>query len=224
MTSSTQFITVFLGAPGAGKGTQAAAAAEALGLAHISSGDMFRRAVGKDDDLGRTVRGYIEQGSLVPDEITIRMVLSELQGSDLGVILDGFPRNLKQASSLDAALCQEGKAVNQVIYINVAEEDLLRRLSNRWLCRQCQAPYTRLGDNSPAFCTKCKGELYQRPDDQPETIRKRLGVFFSETAPLVAYYQDQGKLCEIDGSGDIDVITQRITKALQNGGGVGHRC
>jgi len=215
MTPGMGLITVFLGAPGAGKGTQAAAVAEALGLTHISSGDMFRRAVAREDELGSTVRACMEKGALVPDEITTRMVLDELKGAAQGIILDGFPRNLNQAASLDEALTQEGRALDIVIYIKVAEEELLRRLSSRWLCRLCQAPYTRLGDNGPTSCTKCPGELYQRSDDQPETVKARLKVYFSETAPLISYYQNQGKLCEIDGEGAIDTITPSINAALQ---------
>lgn len=224
MTSlSAGLITIFLGAPGAGKGTQAAAAAQALGLTHISSGDMFRRAVESQGELGNIVRAYMEKGSLVPDEITIRMVLNELGSDRQSIILDGFPRNLTQATSLDKALGQEDRGVDRVIYINVSNDELLRRLSSRWLCRQCQAPYTRTGDGGPAFCSKCTGELYQRPDDQPETIKKRLAVYFTETAPLVAHYRGQGKLCEIDGEGGVEAITKRVIKALEGGGKVEHR-
>ncbi len=223
MAHSTQFITVFLGAPGAGKGTQAAVVAEALELAHISSGDMFRRAVERSDELGRIVRSYMEKGALVPDDITTSMVLGELKGSVRGIILDGFPRNLKQAISLDGALRQESRAVDRVIYINVAEDELLRRLSSRWLCRKCQAPYTRPGGEGSAFCAKCSGELYQRPDDQAATVKKRLEVYFTETSPLIAYYRDQGKLSEIDGEGEVGVIAKRITEALQNEGRIGYQ-
>ncbi|MCL2150018.1 MAG: adenylate kinase [Dehalococcoidia bacterium] len=213
--------TVFLGAPGAGKGTQAAAAAQALRLAHISSGDMFRRAIARDDELGRTVCAYLEKGTLVPDEITTRMVLDELKGSNQGIILDGFPRNLRQAMSLDAALGREDRALGCVIYIKVAESELLRRLSARWLCRQCQAPHTCPNGEGETTCQKCAGELYQRPDDQPETVQRRLEVYFAETAPLIAYYRDQDKLCEIDGEGEVETITQRITEVLRDGESIG---
>jgi adenylate kinase len=208
-------IVVFLGAPGAGKGTQAASVAEAMGLKHISSGDMFRRAVERSDDLGRTVRGYMEKGALVPDEITTRMVLDELKGSARGIILDGFPRNLNQAVSLDQALRRENRAVDRVVYIRVEQDELLRRLSSRWLCNGCQSPYTHTGYASPAVCPKCGGQLYQRTDDQPETVHKRLAVYFKETAPLIDYYHRQGKLSEVEGQGEVGDITQRINAALK---------
>ena len=224
MSHQNGLIAVFLGAPGAGKGTQAAAAAQALGLEHVSSGDMFRVAAGRDDELGNTIRTCMEKGVLVPDEITIHMVLNELKNSRQGIILDGFPRNLKQAISLDEAIRQEGRAVDTVIYINVAEDELLRRLSSRWLCRQCQAPHTRTEDTDPITCAKCEGELFQRPDDQRDTIKKRLEVYFSETAPLISYYRDQHKLCEINGEGEISDITQHIIKALQCGGASDCHC
>jgi adenylate kinase len=213
-SKASNTIAVFLGAPGAGKGTQAASVAKVLNLQHISSGDMFRRAVERADNLGRTVRTYMEKGALVPDEITTRMVLDELKASGRGIILDGFPRNLKQAMILDEALQQEQRAVDRVVYIKVSEAELLRRLSSRWLCRRCQAPYTQADKVLPAVCAKCSGELYQRPDDQPETVRKRLTVYFTETAPLIAYYRKQNKLDEVDGQGEVTTISKRIISAL----------
>ena len=211
---STPLIIVFLGAPGAGKGTQASATAQAFKLRHVSSGDMFRRAVERNDELGNTVRSYMEKGELVPNEITTKMVLSELKGENRGIILDGFPRNLMQATSLDQALENEGQSVGCAIYIKVVQDELLRRLSSRWLCRNCQAPYTRTQNQSLSTCEKCNGDLYQRRDDQPETVKNRLEVYFSETAPLIAYYRDRGKLREIDGEGEVSAITQRIAEAL----------
>jgi len=216
MTNQTKSpINVFLGAPGAGKGTQAAAVARELGLRHISSGDMFRRAVERADELGQTVRAYMEKGALVPDAITTRMVLAELNSGGQGIILDGFPRNLAQAESLDQALSGAGKAVDSAIYIKVAEDELLKRLSSRWLCRKCQAPYTRPGGSGSSICPACGGELYQRADDQPDTVRNRLTVYFKETAPLIEYYRKQNKLREIDGEGDVAGITQRIVAAMK---------
>ena len=214
MPKPADLILVFLGAPGAGKGTQAAAVAQKLGLKHVSSGDMFRSAVERADELGRTVRTYMEKGILVPDEITTRMVLDELRHAGRGIILDGFPRNLNQAQSLDEALNKEGRRVGRVVYIKVPEDELLRRLSSRWLCRRCQAPFTRTDKDGLSFCARCSGELYQRPDDQPETVKKRLKVYFAETAPLVEYYRMQGNLIEIEGQGEIGAITSRIVSAL----------
>ena len=209
-------ILVFLGAPGAGKGTQAAEVARELGMAHISSGDLFRQAVERGDEMGRLVKSYMEKGALVPDEITIGMVLERLSqpSAQNGVILDGFPRNLVQAEKLDQALAGREEAVSAVVYIRVAEAELVKRLSSRWLCRNCQAPYTRGDDDGPANCRKCGGELYQRADDRPETVKKRLEVYFSETAPLIDYYRRQGVLAEIDGEGAVEAVTRRIVSAV----------
>jgi adenylate kinase len=207
-------IIVFLGAPGAGKGTQASAVAEEIGLKHISSGDMFRRAVERADDLGNTVRKYMENGALVPDEITTRMILDELSASSKGIILDGFPRNLRQAQCLDAALANKHREVDSVIHISVPEGEILRRLTSRWICSHCQSPHTLTEEANQAVCTKCAGGLYQRVDDQPKTVKKRLEVYFLETAPLTEYYRKQGKLLEIEGQGDIDMITRHIVSAL----------
>ena len=209
---------IFMGAPGAGKGTQASMVAEKLNLAHISSGDLFRQALEQGTELGMQAKSYMERGILVPDEITIQMVMERLSAPDSenGVILDGFPRNLPQAEALDSALGEQGKTIAKVIYIRVSEDELVSRLSRRWLCRQCQAVYNTA--NSPpkvkGKCDKCGGTLYQRPDDKPETVKKRLGVYFAETAPLIDYYRRQGKLLEIEGEGSVEEVTRRIVSAL----------
>ena len=208
-------ITVFLGAPGAGKGTQAGLVSRELGLKHISSGDMFRKAAEKQDRLGQSLRSYMEKGALVPDEITTGMVLQEIEGSSHGIILDGFPRNLNQAISLDEALAKETASIDSVIYILVKEPELLERLSGRWLCRSCQAPY-RSSANLPDRCSRCGGELYQRTDDRIETIKHRLNVYFNDTAPLIDYYRKQAKICEVDGTGEIDEVTKRIVFAIKD--------
>jgi adenylate kinase len=210
-------IIIFLGAPGAGKGTQAAGVARELNMAHISSGDLFRQAVERGDDLGRRVKAYMEKGMLVPDEITIQMVLDRLAqpSPQKGIILDGFPRNLVQAESLDKALTAQHEAVKRVVYIRVEQPELIRRLSTRWLCRKCQAPYTRDGAASQAVsCQKCGGELYQRADDSPETVKNRLEVYFRDTTPLIDYYRCQRKLAEIDGEGAVNIVTDRIVSAV----------
>ena len=210
---------IFLGAPGAGKGTQAANAARELGLVHIASGDLFRQALEEGTELGLKAKSYMEKGVLVPNQITIGMVLERISAPDLkgGAILDGFPRNLEQAEALDKALAGEGKAIDKVIYIKVSEEELLKRLGGRWICRQCQTPYH--ATNSPpkvwGKCDKCGGELYQRPDDTEESIRKRLEVYSVETAPLIDYYTRQGKLVEIDGGSGVDVVGRRIVAAIK---------
>lgn len=209
---------VFLGAPGAGKGTQASMVAQKLNMVHISSGDLFRQALEQGTELGKQVKTYIEKGTLVPDEITIQMVMERLSTSDSenGVILDGFPRNLPQAEALDGATAERGKTIDKAVYIKVSEEELIKRLSGRWLCRQCQAVYNTV--NSPpkmeGKCDKCGGELYQRPDDKPETVKNRLDVYFAETAPLIDYYRRQGTLMTVEGEGSVEEVTRRIVAAL----------
>jgi adenylate kinase len=192
--------------------------AEKLNLVHVSSGDLFRQGLEQGTELGKQAKSYMERGILVPDEITIQMVMERLAAPDCenGVILDGFPRNLPQAEALDSALDEQGKEIDKVIYIKVSEGELIKRLSARWLCRQCQAVYNMI--NSPprvaGKCDKCGGELYQRPDDKPETVKKRLDVYFAETAPLIDHYRRQGKLSEIKGEGSVAEVTRRIVSAL----------
>jgi len=195
--------------------------AQRLNLAHIATGDLFRQAVERGTELGITVKSYMEKGMLVPDEITIQVVLERLLAPDCenGVILDGFPRNLKQAKALDSALAQQARVIDKVVYITVPEEELLRRLSGRWLCRNCQTPY-HATDSPPkvwAKCDHCGGELYQRPDDTPQTVRERLRVYFAETAPLVDYYNQSGKLLEVDGAGEKAEVSRRIVRAIRGG-------
>ena len=210
---------IFLGAPGAGKGTQAAIVAQELNLVHIASGDLFRQAIEQGTELGIQAKSYMEKGELVPDETTIQMVLERISAPDCenGVILDGFPRNLKQAKALDEALAEQAKAVDKVVYIRVSEEELLRRLSGRWLCRNCQTPY-HVTDSPPhtwGKCDRCGGELYQRPDDTWETVKERLRVYFVQTAPLIDYYTQSGKLLEVDGEGEIAEVSRRTVLALR---------
>ena len=210
---------IFLGAPGAGKGTQASIVAQKLDMVHIASGDLFRQATEQGTELGIQVKSYMEKGKLVPDEITIRMVLERMSAPDSegGVILDGFPRNLEQARALDKALTEQNKSIDKVVYIKVSEEELLSRLSGRWICRSCQAPYHAI--NSPPLvrgkCDKCGGELYQRPDDTVETVKKRLEVYFAQTIPVIDYYNRGGKLLELDGEGSVDEVSEKIISALQ---------
>ncbi|MEE8618677.1 MAG: adenylate kinase [Dehalococcoidales bacterium] len=209
---------IFLGAPGAGKGTQAAIVAQELVLVHIASGDLFRQALEQGTELGIQAKSYMEKGMLVPDAITIRMVLERILAPDCepGVILDGFPRNLEQATALDEALLEQGKAIDKVVYIKVSQQELLNRLSGRWVCRQCQTPYHAI--NSPpkagGKCDNCGGELYQRPDDTVETVKKRLEVYFAQTAPLIDYYTQADKLLEVDGEGSVNEVGRRIVTAL----------
>jgi len=209
---------VILGAPGAGKGTQAAVVAEKLKAAHIATGDMFREAQEQETDLARQAVSYMEKGQLVPDEITIRMVLERIAAPECvnGVVFDGFPRNLKQAEALDEALVEQGKTVDKVVYIKVPETELLERLSGRWICRQCQTPYHALNSppKTPGKCDRCGGELYQRADDTVETVKERLKVYFAQTAPLIDYYTRAGKLLEVDGEGGVDEVGERILASI----------
>ncbi|MDD5701505.1 MAG: adenylate kinase [Dehalococcoidales bacterium] len=211
---------VLLGAPGAGKGTQASLLTEKLKLAHIASGDLFRQALSKGTPLGLQAKTYMEKGQLVPNEITIKMVLERITSPDCqgGIILDGFPRNVEQAEALDNALENQKKAIDYAVYIKVSEDELLKRLTGRWICRGCQAPYHEISSPSKVkgICDKCGGELYQRADDNTETIKKRLEVFFAETAPLIEYYSRAGKLLEVKGEGSMEEISQRIITALQS--------
>jgi adenylate kinase len=209
---------VFLGAPGAGKGTQAASVAKKLKLAHIATGDLFRQALERGTELGLKAKAYMEKGVLVPDQITIDMVLERLSAPDSGggAVLDGFPRNLKQAEALDKALARQGKSIDKVVHIKVTEGEVLRRLGGRRVCRQCQAP-CHVTDSPPkveGVCDVCGGELYQRPDDTDESIKKRLEVYSDETAPLIDYYRRAGKLLEVAGEGGVKAVEARIVAAL----------
>jgi len=213
---------ILFGAPGAGKGTQAVYVAQKLNLVHIATGDLFRQAIEQGTELGIQVKSYMEKGMLVPDKITIRMVLERLSALDCesGVVFDGFPRSLEQARALDEALAKQAKAIDRVVYIKVSEEELLKRLSRRWICRHCQTPYHAI-DSPPKIwgkCDQCGGELYQRPDDTDETVKKRLQVYFAQTAPLIDYYTGAGRLIEVNGEGGIGEVGRRIIVALRGEG------
>ena len=213
---------IILGAPGAGKGTQAVFLTKEMNLAHVATGDLFRQALEKGTELGMKAKSYMEKGELVPDEITVQMVLERLSSPDCkrGAILDGFPRNLRQAEALDKALAKENKGIDKVLYIKVSEAELLGRLGGRWICRLCQAP-CHVVSSPPKVegkCDKCGGELYQRADDNGESIKKRLEVFFKDTAPMIDYYNRLSKLVEVDGEGDMEDVGERIVSALHSAG------
>lgn len=212
---------ILLGAPGAGKGTQAPALATRLEVPHIASGDIFRENLKQGTELGVLAKSYMEKGQLVPDDVTIAMVKDRLSRPDCarGAILDGFPRTTEQARALDQALAAQGRGVNKVILVDVAEDELIRRLSGRWTCRQCQAVYHEVS-NPPkrqGQCDACGGELFQRPDDTVETARNRLAVYFRETAPLIAYYREKGVLAEVNGQQDIEGVQRDMFAALKEG-------
>jgi adenylate kinase len=212
---------ILLGAPGAGKGTQAAMLSDKLNLVQVASGDLFRQALRDETELGLKAKAYMDKGQLVPDEITIAMVLERLSAPDCinGAILDGFPRNLQQAEALDKALEERSQIIDKVVYIAVLEGELLKRLSGRWICRDCQTPYHEV-DSPPKVagkCDRCGGKLYQRDDDKPETVKKRLEVYFAETSPLIGYYTSADKLLEINGVGEPVEVNERIAAALLKG-------
>ncbi len=212
---------VFLGAPGAGKGTQAAVIADKLGVAHIASGDLFRQALEKGTELGKLAKSYMDKGTLVPDEVTIQLISERLNGPDCkgGAVFDGFPRTIDQAKALDKMMAKRAGAIDKAVYIEVPERALLKRLTGRWICRKCQAPYHEV--NSPpkvkGVCDKCGGELYQRSDDTEATIKERLKVYFAQTTPLLDYYKAMGKLISVDGNQDIKKVSDMILKGLGRG-------
>jgi adenylate kinase len=212
---------VFLGAPGAGKGTQAAVVSQKLKLAHIASGDLFRQAVEKGTALGKSVKTYMDKGALVPDEVTIQLISERLNEPDCkgGCVFDGFPRTIEQARALDKMLSSHGETINKAVYIEVPEKELLKRLSGRWICRNCQAPYHEVSSPPKARgkCDKCSGELYQRADDNEQTIKERLKVYFAQTTPVLDYYKAEGKLATINGNLDIDEVSKKIIGVLKPG-------
>jgi adenylate kinase len=210
---------VMLGAPGAGKGTQADLLSQETNLPHIASGDLFRQALEKRTDVGLSAKTYMDKGELVPDEITIKMILERIGQPDCtsGCVFDGFPRTLRQAKVLDKALKEQGRSIDRAIYMEVPNKELVRRLSGRWLCRACQAPYhvTNSPPRTPGKCDKCGGELYQRPDDREETVKERLDVFLAQTVPILDYYEKQGKLIRVNGNLGMQGVAGELVSALR---------
>jgi adenylate kinase len=204
---------VLLGVPGAGKGTQAKQLEESLHLPQVSTGDIFRYNLKNETELGLLAKRYMDRGDLVPDEVTIRMVEDRLQQPDCaeGAILDGFPRNLVQATAFDAVTKPYG-GVTLVPLINLEDEDAIRRITGRRVCRTCGAVY-HVDFNPPkqsGICDVDQGELYQRADDAPETVRNRLYVYYKQTAPLIGYYYAHSLLREIDGAQPIEAIQAQL--------------
>ncbi len=201
---------ILIGAQGSGKGTQAEKLTSSLGVSHVASGDMFRKAFDEKTALGIKAKAYIDRGELVPDEITVAMVLSRIKEPDCarGVLLDGFPRTILQAQALDAGLKETGQHIDLVIYINVPREELLKRLSGRYICRANQHVYN-IYAHLPKVAGVCDldgSELYQRSDDTGEAVEKRLDIFFNETIRLLDYYGAQQKVIEVNGNQDIDQV------------------
>jgi len=210
---------IMLGPPGAGKGTQAAMLAERLGMPHVASGDLFREALQAETELGLMAKSYMDRGELVPDEVTIAMIRERLLKPDCGkgIILDGFPRTIEQAEALKELLAEQGKMIDAALFIDASEDELVRRLSSRWTCRNCQAIYN-LISNPPkeeGKCDVCGGELCQRSDDAPQTVRNRIRIYWEQTSPLTNYYRDEGLLITIESEGGIERVQQKILEALQ---------
>ena len=210
---------ILLGPPGGGKGTQAKKIVEKYGIPHIATGDILREAVAKGTELGKKAKEYMDRGELVPDEIVIGIVRERLKQPDCekGFLLDGFPRTIKQAEALDEMLKELGKNIDAVIYIDVPEEEVVKRITYRRTCRNCGAVYHLIyappkEDNK---CDKCGGELYQRDDDKEEVVRQRFKVYMENTAPLIEYYEKKGLLYRVDGTKSIDEVFSQIDEILQ---------
>ena len=207
---------ILLGLIGAGKGTQAQMLARHMGVAHVASGDLFRQHQEQGTELGLLVKQYMEKGELVPDDVTIRMIIDRIEREDCrkGFILDGFPRTMEQATALDRALGDQG--VDCVVNIRVSQEEMVRRLSGRLICRQCQTPYhqTNLRPKAEGRCDKCEGELYQRADDQPDVVQRRIQVQQELLATLLDLYAKQGKLVEVDGEQEVDKVSEKLRGAV----------
>jgi adenylate kinase len=205
---------ILIGAQGSGKGTQAEKLTTSLGVSHVASGDMFRKAFDEKTALGIKAKAYIDRGELVPDEITVAMVLSRIKEPDCarGVLLDGFPRTILQAQALDAGLKETGQRIDLVLYINVPREELLKRLSGRYICRANQHVYN-IYAHQPKVAGVCDldgSELYQRSDDTGEAVEKRLDIFYNESIRLLDYYGAQQKVIEVNGNQDIDQVHAAI--------------
>lgn len=210
---------VLLGPPGAGKGTQAQVISKTMDLPHVSSGDIFRENMRNQTELGRQAKGYMDRGELVPDDLTIAMIRERLSRPDCakGALLDGFPRTPHQAQALDEMLAEFGGRVNAVPYIKVAESVLIERLTGRWTCRaQGHVFHEKFNPpEKPGVCDYDGSELYQRDDDKAETVANRIKVYFTQTAPLIEYYQEAGLLVEVDGAQPIEKVTTELLEALR---------
>ena len=212
---------ILIGAQGSGKGTQAEMLSKALGIPHVASGDLFRKAFDEQTELGVKAKAYMDRGELVPDEITAAMILNRLQEPDCvqGVLLDGFPRTVAQARALDNGLQAVGRHIDMAIYLKVPREALLHRLSGRYICRAHQHVYN-IETRPPKVAGVCDidgSELYQRSDDRGEAIQKRLDIFFHETIQLLDYYDSMHKLVEVNADQSIERVQAELIQVLKNG-------
>lgn len=209
---------IMLGAPGAGKGTQAKKIAEKYGIPHISTGDIFRANIKGGTELGLKAKTFMDQGKLVPDEITIGMLMDRIKADDCakGYVLDGFPRTIPQAESLTAALEAQGEAIDYAVNVDVPDENIITRMSGRRACLSCGATY-HIQFNPPkaeGVCDTCGSALVLRDDDKPETVKNRLAVYHEQTQPLIDYYQKAGVLKEVDGTQDLNKVFADIVEIL----------
>ncbi|MBS3909904.1 MAG: adenylate kinase [Actinobacteria bacterium] len=209
---------ILLGPPGAGKGTQAEGIVKEYGLVHISTGDMLRAAVKNGTEMGLKAQEYMTKGALVPDEVVVGIVRDRIVEPDCekGFLLDGFPRTVGQADELDKALKTMGKNIDAVVNIVVGDEELLGRLTGRRICKACQRPYHMMfkPPATEGVC-ECGGELYQRADDNDETVKNRLDVYHNQTSPLIEYYSKQGIIIDIDGAKSVNEVFDQINTALK---------
>ncbi len=209
---------IMLGAPGAGKGTQAKKIAAKYNIPHISTGDIFRANIKNGTELGKKAKTYMDQGMLVPDELTVDLIIDRIHKEDCknGYVLDGFPRTIPQAEALDHALSALNEKVDHAIEVNVPDENIVKRMSGRRACLNCGATYhiVHAPTKVENICDTCGGELILRDDDKPETVLKRLGVYHSQTKPLIDYYKEEGILTTVDGTAALDDVFKAITAIL----------
>ena len=209
---------IMLGAPGAGKGTQAKRIAEKYSIPHISTGDIFRANIKNGTELGKKAKTYMDQGLLVPDELVVDLVVDRVNQDDCanGYVLDGFPRTIPQAEALDAALASMGQSMDYAINVEVPDENIVARMSGRRACVDCGATYhiVHAPTKQENVCDNCNGELILRDDDKPETVQKRLNVYHDQTQPLIDYYQNKNILVEVDGTVHMEDVFAAIVEIL----------
>lgn len=209
---------VMLGAPGAGKGTQAEMLAKKYGIPHVSTGDIFRMNIKNGTELGMEAKKYMDQGLLVPDELTVRILLDRVAKDDCksGYVLDGFPRNIPQANVLEDALSKLGDKIDYAINVDVPDENIIRRMGGRRACLACGATYhiEHVPPKKEGICDKCGQELVLRDDDKPETVKNRLQVYKEQTQPLIDFYTEQGVLHNVDGTKDMNEVFEAIAAIL----------
>lgn len=209
---------IMLGAPGAGKGTQAKKIADKYQIPHISTGDIFRANIKEGTELGKKAKSYMDQGQLVPDELTLELIMDRFQNPDCknGYVLDGFPRTIPQAEALTEALAKKGETIDYAINVEVPDENIINRMGGRRACLACGSTYhivyapTRV----EGICDRCGEKLVLRDDDKPETVKNRLNVYHNQTQPLIEYYTRQGKLAEVDGTQSMEDVFNTIVKIL----------